>query len=97
MALLSDSLIGQHPIQQLDGRSDELCKMEGAYRQKEGGTRSEESGLFQARGPSLSPAKGRLPLQLIRKFQTDWLKIPLLREAEAAIQLVIKFQFGDVA
>lgn len=35
-------------------------------------------------------------LILIRKFQTDWLKILLLGEAETAVVLGIRFWFADV-
>lgn len=37
------------------------------------------------------------PQTLIRKFLTDWVKIPLLAEAETAVRLLIKFWFGDGA
>lgn len=33
---------------------------------------------------------------VIRKFQTVWFKIPLLGEAETAISLGLKPQFGDL-
>lgn len=36
-------------------------------------------------------------LVLIKKFQTDQFKIPLLEKAETAIRLVTKFLVGDVA
>lgn len=39
MAFFNDSLVKQHPILQIEGRSEELYKMEAVYRQKEGGVR----------------------------------------------------------
>lgn len=33
---------------------------------------------------------------VVRKFQTDWLKFPLLQEVEAAIRLGFKPQCGDL-
>lgn len=62
---------------------EELYKMEGFYRQKQGRKLlgKEKKSLLQA---VIFYSGERHSLLLIRKFQTDWF-IPLLGEAEAAV------------
>lgn len=80
MALVNDSRMGQRPIQQIKGCSEEAYKMAGFYRQKEGGVRKL---LAKTRKDCFRPGyllrggkEGRgfmqiTSLVLIRTFQTD--------------------------
>lgn len=77
--------------------------MEGFYRQ-EGGAKKllgkEKIKYYFRLGylPLGGRAEGLMQVTsgVIRKFQTVWFKIPLLGEAETAISLGLKPQFGDL-
>ena len=68
--------------------------MEGFSRQKEGIPRKFKVGYFGECYLAFGEGRGSYEQMtspvLTRKFQTDWLKIPLLGEAETVIRLGIK-------
>lgn len=73
-----------------------MYKLGDVYRQKEGGTKKLGVGYFrQGYFPLVGGGVGWGLMQItslmwIRKFQTDWFKIPLLGEAETPIKLGVK-------
>lgn len=75
-----------------------MYKIEGFYRQKEGGTRKLKVGYFRQGYLPLEKGRGSYLIDyfwsVVRKFQTDWLKILLLGEAKTAIRLSIKSWWG---
>ena len=64
------------------------------------GCHKEKKELFQARSPSFWGRYGSMlqitSLVLTRKFQTDWLKVTVLGEAEIVVRLSIKIWSADM-
>lgn len=85
----------QHPIYQIEWSSEELCKMEDVYRQKEAGKEVTiaKNRLFQEDyllwGMAGVYQVDELSV-LTRLLQSDWLKVISLEEAETVARLGMK-------